>query len=104
MLSYEIRGTGRTKNQMLLAPFESFYVCQNHNHVKYCENLAKHIRRNDLKVISKDNINLMFFRGFENYVVVDHYTDLLFDQSKIINEHLLLTAWRRNEKRDRIDQ
>lgn len=66
------RGTGRTTQQMLEAPIGAVYIWSRHD-LHYPKHLARHLQREDLKIVSTDWLIDEKWRGLElSGICVDH--------------------------------
>ena len=70
----EIRGTGRTRDQMSAAPTGAIYVWCN-KYLTYPQDLARSINRRDLKIIGPKDVDY-HLQGIDTPVVVDHAAEL----------------------------
>jgi hypothetical protein len=84
-----VRGSGRTTRQMQEAPYRAYYIWVN-GYLSYPKNLAAHLGRQDLKIMSPGSIN----RGRNllgiprSRIVIDHATVLDGDTIDFIQYHL----------------
>jgi hypothetical protein len=70
------RGTGRTSQQMLNAPPGAWYMVPDLSAATYFRELAKHVGRDDLKIISPIYLDFDYYRlkGRKVEVIIDHGT------------------------------
>lgn len=61
---------GTTSRQMLEAPPGAFYLWPVGRSLDYARHLARHLRRDDLRIIGPDNMEML--RGIHGALVVDH--------------------------------
>lgn len=66
------RGTGKTTQEILNAPVNSFYVCLHAQHMRYVRELVKHLNRNDLWPVCPDYILRGMYRGSTWPIIIDH--------------------------------
>lgn len=89
------RGTGATTAQMLNAPQRAIFVWCN-GHLSYPRDLAKHLGRTDLEIVSPDQIAEYhrFLARELTGVVVDHATDFhgrQFEAIRILRDRVRST-------------
>jgi hypothetical protein len=65
------RQTGTTTQQMKNAPPFAFYVWPN-NQFSYPRDLAKHIGRTDLTIVSAESVSLRTVVGKDRAMIIDH--------------------------------
>lgn len=65
------RGTGRTFQQLRDAPRDAVFVWCN-DWLDYARDLAKHIGRVDIKIVSASSCRAGHLRGINSPVVIDH--------------------------------
>lgn len=78
------RGTGRTTRQLREAPQNSIYIWFNLN-LHYVRKLAQHLGRNDIKVMTQDDIGYGRLNGLNVPILVDHAVRLTMQESQEIN-------------------
>ena len=73
----KFRGTGRTTQQISLAPQRSIYICGHHTQLAYLRDLALHVGRGDIAFIAASNgLSSERVRSWWAPVVVDHAANL----------------------------
>ncbi len=75
-----LRGTGRTRTQMITAPRDAIFVWCN-SEMDYPLALAKHLNRDDLRVVSPFIFNRggADIKGLDKAIVIDHAYRLIED-------------------------
>lgn len=72
---------------MLESPEGAFYVWPHGTSINYAINLARHLGRNDLKVIAEMSLRIDKFKGLKPLpvVVLDHATKLSEEGWKVVD-------------------
>jgi len=82
------RQTGKTIEQMKVAPQNAVYVWLN-GHTLYPEDVARSMGRGDLKIVSPSWLESDAWRGQKfTAIILDHATNLTFDQRAAYMEAL----------------
>jgi len=85
MSNSEERGTGRSTRQILDAPQGAVYVVPGHHSVWYFRDLARHLKRLDLVIVTP-NASLTFRSNPRDYVI-DHSVELTPFQRALVDFH-----------------
>lgn len=67
------RGTGRTTRQIQTAPRDAYFVVHNQQMVRYAQDIADRLGREDLLIIALTTVRPERFRGISCSIVLDHY-------------------------------
>lgn len=68
----EVRGTGRSSRQILNAAKGALFVCHDHGARRYFTDLARHLGREDIRVVPEKELRCEAGRRYPD-VVFDHF-------------------------------